>query len=254
MNVIQAFILGLVQGVTEFLPISSSGHLLLLQKIFGLNGNFLFFNLFLHLATLICVAVVFRSQIVDLIKHPFSKKAKMLYLSCVPTIILAFVFRKTLNNISGVFLGTCFILTALALLVSQVVAKKKKSLFPIDYKTSFLMGVIQGIAVFPGISRSGSTLSIGLLCGADRKDVAEFSFLMSVPVIIGGFLVELIDLIKLKQSLAINPLSLIIGFTSALIFGFISLKTMVNLVKKLKLSFFSIYLFIISIITFIFVH
>jgi len=253
MNITQSFFLGMVQGLTEFLPISSSGHLILLQKFFNVDGNLVFFNLLLHLATLIAVIIVFRKQVLDLIKHPFSKTAKMLYLSCVPTVLLALVFRKVMSDVSGTFLGVCFILTGMVLIISQVVAKQKKSIFDINYKTSFLMGVIQGIAVFPGISRSGSTLAVGLLCGADKGDVANFSFLMSIPVIVGGFIFELVDAVKSKTLLNINPICLCVGFTSALVFGLISLKLMLNLVKKLKLGYFSIYLFVIAIITFIFV-
>lgn len=251
MNIVQSFFLGVVQGLTEFLPISSSGHLILFQKIFGIDGGQTFFNLFLHVATLSAVLIVFRKQVLDIIRHPFSRRAKLLYTACAPTIILAFVFRGAIENVSSTFLGICFVLTGMVLLVSQIVAKKTNSIFEINYKTAFLMGVAQGIAVFPGISRSGATISAGLLCGADKRQVADFSFFMSAPVILGGFILELTSFIKEKTFTGMSPVSLIVGFTSAFIFGIISLKAMLGVVKKLKLSYFSLYLFVLAIIIFI---
>lgn len=253
MTVVQSFFLGAIQGLTEFLPISSSGHLILFQKLFGLNGDFLFFNLLLHFATLIAVILCFRMQVLDLIKHPFSKKAKMLYISCVPTVIIAFLLKNVVSNVSGAFLGVCFLLTAIVLFVSGSVAKQKNSIFDLNYKSSFLMGVIQGIAVLPGISRSGSTLSVGLLCGGEKEGVAEISFLMSIPVVLGGFVLELVDFCKTQPIFYISPSCMIIGFLSSLVFGILSLRLMLRAVKKLKLFYFSIYLILVAVLTFIFV-
>lgn len=243
----------MAQGLTEFLPVSSSGHLTLLQKIFGIETGTIFFNLFLHLATLIVVVFVYRKQVIDLIKHPFSFKARMLYVACIPTVILALIFRNMLENISGVFLGFAFLFTAIILLVSQSIASRKHYMFELNFKTAFLMGVAQGVAVFPGISRSGMTLATGLSLKKQRDEVADFSFLMSIPVILGGFVLELIKLFKAEEPICFEIVPMLVGFVSALVFGFISLKLALRCVKKLKLGYFSIYLVIVSILTFVFI-
>lgn len=252
MSILKAFVLGMVQGITEFLPVSSSGHLLLLQKAFGLESGLLFFNLFLHIATLIVVLCVYRKQVAQIIKHPFSKNAKLIYVASLPTIIIAFFLRSFLENISGFVLGICFFITALILYLAQKLAKRKNYIFEITPKTAFIMGIAQGFAVFPGISRSGSTLSAGLICKTKRQDVADFSFIMSIPVILGGFVLELFKIIK-TGVFVFSPLAMIVGFVSALIFGFISLKITISAIKKLKLGYFSIYLVVIGILTFIFI-
>lgn len=253
MKISQAFFLGIIQGLTEFLPISSSGHLILFQKLFGLSGDLLFFNLFLHLATLIAVVIVFRKQVADVIRHPFSPLGKRLIISIIPTVIIALALKKIVKNPSGIFLGICFLLTSGILFFSERFAKKKKSMFSLTDKTALIMGLVQGVAVLPGISRSGSTLATGLLCGKDRNDVADFSFLMSVPVILGGFVLELFDVFKYKSYLEFSFVPMLVGFISALAFGLLSLKVMLKCVKKLKLYYFSIYLVLISFVTFAFV-
>lgn len=253
MSILQGIFLGIVQGLTEFLPISSSGHLVLFQKVFHLDGDFLLFNLILHLATLLVVIIVFRKTVWEIIRHPFGRMGRLIILSCVPTLIIALFARDLVRNPSGIFLGFMFLLSALLLTSSQILAKKRPLGFPITTKHSLIIGTVQGIACLPGLSRSGSTISAGLLSGASKDEVAEFSFLISAPVIFGGFLFELIDIIKYDAAVSFSVLPTILGFVCAFIVGIIAIKFMLKLIKNLNYAWFSVYLVGIAIVSFIFI-
>lgn len=250
MTIIEAIILGIIQGLTEFLPISSSGHLVLLGRVFGISGNFIFFSVILHAVTLLAVIIYFKKEVWYLIKNPFSDTAKKLYIATIPTIIIVLIFEKyILQLFSGSLLPFCFMFTAILLMVTQIVSSKtiKK---PIDKKGSFFMGVMQGIAVIPGISRSGSTICAGILMNYDRVETAKFSFLMSVPIIMASLMYELIKLFNSGGGM-IYPIETFIASIFAFICGLLSIKLMLWIVKKIKLYYFAIYLFALSIIAFI---
>jgi len=253
MSIIEAIILGILQGLTEFLPISSSGHLVLASKIFDISGDFIFFSVILHVATLLAVMLYFRKEVWFLIKHPFSKTAKQLYLATLPTIILVLIFEGFIeNSFDGKLLPFCFFFTAILLIITQFVSTKNQNK-ELDYKGSFAMGIMQGIAVLPGISRSGATICTGIMLGYDKVKSAKFSFLMSIPIIFASMLYEIYKLIKIGGG-QLFPFQTFISALFAFIVGLLAIKLMLWVVKKVKFYWFSIYLVAITIISFIFLY
>lgn len=248
MSIIEAIIFGLIQGLSEFLPISSSGHLVLFSKIFSTQGDFIFFSVVLHFATLLAVLIYFYKEIFYLIKHPFSKQAIQLYLATIPTVILVLIFKNFVeDSFSGTLLPFCFMLTAVLLVISQILSTKSTK--KLTKGGAIAMGIAQGIATFPGISRSGATICTGLILGYERNETAKFSFLMSVPIIIASMAYELLKGFKFGfGEIFVTPT--IIAFVVAFISGLLSIKFMMWAVNKLKLYWFGIYLFIISIVSF----
>ncbi|MFA6860480.1 MAG: undecaprenyl-diphosphate phosphatase [Clostridia bacterium] len=251
MNFWQSLIYGIVQGLTEFLPVSSSGHLVLLEKIFGYEGNFLFFAVILHVATLLAVIVALRKEVWFLIKHPFSKEMQKLVLSTLPTIFIVFMFKSFFeSSFEGGFLSLAFVVTGVLLIVTNMISKTNSE-NEIKFSSAFAMGVAQGFAVIPGISRSGSTLCTGLLAGENKEKTARFSFLMSVPIVFASLIYEIIfsnQSFSLSQS---QLLSSLVAFASALIVGILAIKFMLRVVSKGKLWWFSIYLFVLATATLI---
>lgn len=260
MTIWVALVLGIVQGLTEFLPVSSSGHLTLLNKIFGIDGNTLLLTILLHIATLFAVLYVLRKEIWQLIKHPFSREAKNLYLATIPTVLIVLISKGFLEDSfkSAKLLPYCFMLTAVLLAVTFFLSEKTKQKnlyypsvgFRSNARTSIVMGIAQGLAVLPGISRSGSTICAGLLSGEDRGKVAKFSFIMSVPIILASMLYEIIkgDFGVLATEGMAAPIA--ISFIASFIVGIASIKLMLRVVEKAKYYWFSIYLVAISILSF----
>ena len=254
MTILVALILGLVQGLTEFLPVSSSGHLMLLNQIFKIEGDFLFISIVLHLATLFAIVIVFYKEIWQLIKHPFSKQAINLYIATIPTVTIVLLFKafieKFFNNAS--LLPFCFMFTAFLLVITQFLSNKKQVDFNKQIKTSsaFIMGISQGFAVIPGISRSGSTICTGLILGEEREQTAKFSFLMSIPIIFASLLYEIIFTDSVITIKTVGVLPLLIAFLSAFLVGILSIKFMLRVVKNSKYYYFSIYLIALSILSF----
>ena len=249
MTIWQALILGIIQGATEFLPVSSSGHLVLFNNIFGISGNTIAFSVFLHLATLFAVFIILRKQIWWLIKHPFSPLAKKLYLSTAITVVIALIFESFFKSMfSGAYLSLFFMITAVLLVTTELIASKRPY-HAFTYKTAIVVGLVQGIAVIPGISRSGSTICAGVLEGANREECAEFSFILSIPIIIGSMLFEIFDCIKLGVPFfdASAP-EILIAFVAAFLVGLLCVKVMLSVVKKAKFLPFAIYLVGISIV------
>lgn len=259
MSIWIALVLGIVQGLTEFLPISSSGHLTLLNKIFGIQENTLLFAILLHLATLFAVIYVLRKEVWQLIKHPFSREALNLYLATFPTVVIALFSKKFLEDsfLSAKLLPYCFLITAILLFVTYFYTKKNncplnypKKTFKNNNRTSFIMGVAQGLAILPGISRSGSTICAGLLCGEEKNKVANFSFLMSIPIILASLVWEIFsgEFNQIASSEMVLPV--IIAFFAAFIVGIFSIKIMLKIVERAKYYWFSTYLILISILAF----
>jgi undecaprenyl-diphosphatase len=251
MSIIDSIILGIVQGFTEFLPVSSSGHLVLFEKLFNINSNVILFNVLLHFASLIAVIIMFRKTILYLIKNPFSTQAKKLYFATIPTVIIVLMFKKFIeNSFTSSFFVYGFLFTALFLIIAEIIAKKyKSSSGDIKYSSAFIMGIAQGFATLPGVSRSGSTICTGLILGEDREQTASFSFLMSIPIILASMIYELIFGGSIEM---INILPIIIGMIFTFIFSILSIKIMMNLIKKANLFYFSAYLIILSILIFAF--
>lgn len=239
-------ILGLLQGLCEFLPVSSSGHLVLFSAIFGVQDSLLV-SIVLHVATLFAIVVVYYKDIKDWVLHPFSNQAIMIYAATIPTCVIVLLIMPIVNaSFGGKYLAICFFVSAVLLFVADYFAKKKQSK-PFTLKTAFVMGVAQGLAVFPGISRSGTTISAGLASGADRKDCAKFSFLMSVPIILMSMMLEIFKIIKAESLPSVSVPGLIIGSFIAFVVGVFSIKVMVKITEKLQLKWFSLYLVFIAI-------
>ena len=248
MNVWQAVLLGLVQGLTEFLPVSSSGHLVLLQKWFGIDPDYsMFLTVMLHVGTLIPVCIVFFKDILGLFKKPIT----LLYLviASVPAALVGFLLGDQIDAVfyGGKYLAPCFLFTALVLLQAELVAKTKPLYRDINAGNAALMGVAQAVAVVPGISRSGSTIAAGCFCGVDREKNANFAFLMSLPVIAGSALLEGYDFIK-SGSTEISFLPVLLGVIAAAISGYVAIRVMLALVKKANFKWFSLYLVCLSVL------
>jgi len=253
MNFFEAIILGLVQGLTEFLPVSSSGHLVLLQGIFGIEDNVVIFDVFLHFATLMAVLVYFFNDVLNLFKPPF-KSLLYIIIATLPAVIIILLFKDYIDLFfTGTYLCFGFLITALLLFFTEYIDKNNKNSknynqsSEINGKRSLIMGVMQGIAVIPGISRSGSTIAAGILSGANKKSVAKFSFLMSMPIIAGSAFVSMFEI----DNIAIDVLPFIAGMIAAFATALIAIKIMLKVIQKSNYKWFSLYLIILSVITFI---
>ena len=252
MEFLYFILLGIVQGLTEFLPVSSSGHLVLLDKIFGVEtGNFLFVSIILHVATLFSVMLFFWKDILLIIKHPFSKKTLFVVIATGVTCVVVLIFKKFFESaFLGNYLPICFMLTAIILMLAYFATKNNKKYSQNNYKKSAIIGLMQGFAVLPGISRSGSTISTGILLGINPEEMTSFSFILSIPIIIISLIYEVFCCVTQKQILfSGNIFYLIISFFIAFIFGIIAIKYMRKIAKNGRYYIFSIYLIILAIIT-----
>lgn len=246
-------ILGIVQGLTEFLPVSSSGHLVLLAQIFGIEDS-LFVSIVLHMATLFSVVVVLRKEVWQIIRHPFSGIGKKLVLATIPTcIIVLAIYPFITESFEGSFLPICFLISAVLLFLTEIFSKKQKIVASGDVTTrqAIIMGIAQGIATFPGVSRSGTTICAGVLANGDRKHVAKFSFLMSIPIIILSMCLEIYKFIRSGAVLNVSISGLIISFILAFVIGALSVKMMIKITSSLNFKWFGGYLAILAVITLI---
>ena len=249
MSIFQAIVLGIVQGLTEFLPVSSSGHLVMFQNFFGLDDQ-LFLTVALHVGTLMAVFIMFWKDICYLIRHPFSPLAKKIVFATIPTVIIVFLFKSLVeSSFTSMFFILGFTITGIVLISTEMLYKNKKIGMEVSYKSSFWIGVAQGLASFPGISRSGSTICMGLLLGEDKDNVAKFSFLLSIPIIIASCAYEIIFH---SSNLALDVFPIIIGTIVSMIAGILAIKLMLNLVSKVKFMYFGVYLISLSVILVIF--
>ncbi len=250
MKILALFFLGLVQGLTEFLPVSSSGHLVLFSKLMKVEES-LFVSIILHVATLLSILIVFRKDVWQMIRHPFSRESMMIVVATIPTCILCLILMPIIKlSFSGMLLPLCFLVSAVLLLTSERLAKSKKQK-DMTFKSAFLIGVAQGFAVFPGVSRSGTTISGGLLCGNKKEDVTKFSFLMSIPIIVLSLLMEIVEIAMGGQALNVSVVGVVIAFFTAFLTGIFAIKVMIKLTKNSNLKYFAFYLFLMSIISFI---
>lgn len=247
MQFLALFFLGIIQGLTEFLPVSSSGHLVLFSKLFGIEES-LFVSILLHGATLLSIVVCFAKDIWQMIRHPFSKQTTSLVIATLPTCVLALLFLPLVKqSFSGSLLPVFFALSAVFLFLGEVLSKKQQSQF--NNKTVFAMGFAQGFAIFPGLSRSGTTISAGLLAGGDKKSVAKFSFLMSVPIICISLFAEIFEIATTKQTISLPIAGLIVSFFVAFLIGIFAIKIMLKLTQNANLKWFSVYLVLVSLIS-----
>lgn len=255
MNWFEAIVLGLIQGLTEFLPVSSSGHLELGKFLFGIDheSNF-YFSVAVHGATVLSTIAVFRKEIFDLIKGFFrfklndeTKYVFKIIVSMIPVGIAGFFLTDIIDEYFAgdmISLGVQFIISAGFMLITLFIRPKEK---PIGYLDAFIMGIAQAIAVLPAISRSGATIATGMMLGNKKSEIAKFSFLMVLIPIIGANLVELRsgDFVTEGTSLTV----ILIGFITAFVSGYFACKWMITLVKKGSLLWFSVYCILIGIVS-----
>ena len=247
-NILKYILIGVVQGLTEFLPISSSGHIVLFGSLFELD-NLLLLSVVAHVGTLFAVVFCYRNKIKELIKKPLNPTNICLLIATIPTIVMVLIFNKFLEkNFSSSVLVWGFLISAVLLAVADF---KKAGNKPINKRNALYMGVAQGLALLPGISRSGSTLVCGLLVGVEKQQALDFSFLMSIPVILASAVYEGAKLFTYQ--LTINWLGIVIVMITSFVFGILSIKLMLNLVKKNKLIYFSFYLILLSLLVIFFV-
>ena len=254
MNLFQSLILGIVQGFTEFLPVSSSGHIVLLQKIFGVSDGTRTFAIVLHLGTLLPVFIVFWRDIWELLKRPFQKYTLLLVIGTVPAVIFALFAGDVIDSLftTGAYLGVGFLITGILLLYADYIsAEGKKQDKDITVLDSAVVGVFQAIAICPAVSRSGATISASLFRKLDKKAAAKFSFMLSIPAILGGAVWEVKNLLSEPESFArIIPLNYIVGFLAAALSGYLAIGFLLKLIQESKLKYFSIYVFILAVFIF----
>jgi undecaprenyl-diphosphatase len=246
MSILEAIVLGIVQGLTEFLPVSSSGHLVLLQNVFGFSEPQLFFDTMLHLGTLVAVVIVMRNEIIDLFKKPFHTLG-YLVIATIPAVIVALLLNDFVEGaFAGTYLGYGFLFTAVVLTLSEVLSKRRRQKRrSIGAGSAAVMGLMQAIAIFPGVSRSGSSIAGGLASGLDRKKAATFSFLMSIPVILGSVLLQGYKIVG--SNISVDWAPTIIGAICAAISGYFAVRFMLALIQKKRLYGFAVYVLILGI-------
>ncbi|MCL1924476.1 MAG: undecaprenyl-diphosphate phosphatase [Defluviitaleaceae bacterium] len=254
MTIIEALILGIIQGIAEFLPISSSGHLLLVQRIFGIEDNLLTFTIIVHIGTLIPVLIIYFNRVSGLIKKPFQLLTLLLIIGTLPLVLLALFAGDFVDMIfTGDFIAFGFLITAIVLLITDKIFEGTKDIKDLTKKDALLVGLFQAVAIIPGISRSGSTILGGVLTGANKKTAANFSFLLSIPAIMGGMTLEIIRLIRedIPDIGFFFTAPVLIGFFTSMIAGFFAIKIMLALVVKNKMKYFAYYLLVLSLFIFV---
>lgn len=262
MNEIQSLLLGLVQGLTEYLPVSSSGHLAILSHFFGLDGeSSLMFTIVVHVATVLSTLVILRKEIWALLVGIFDTKAPLwnaerryaaaIVVSMIPVGIVGLFFKEKVEEVfgSGLFIvGVCLLVTAALLTFSYYARPRQKE--EIGIWDAFVIGLAQAAAVMPGLSRSGSTIATGLLLGNKKERLAQFSFLMVIPPILGEALLDVLKMAKGENVMGgIEALPLCVGFVAAFLAGCLACKWMLSIVKKGKLIYFGIYCAVVGVIT-----
>lgn len=256
MSILQGALLGFIQGLGEFLPISSSGHLLLAKLLMNLPTDspaYKMFDILLHLATLLPVLIVFRKEWIHMIAHPIKDHTLgLLVLASLPTLAIYFIAKKAFPEAdgfavfdSGWFLGCAFLITALLLILSDL--KRTARSGKVRIINALVMGTFQGVGLIPGVSRSGSTISGGTLSGLNRKTAAAFSFMMSAPAIVGSFLMEGKDALEEGwiSEIAWGPTA--IGFIIAAVVGFVAIRFMLRIIERVSLRWFALYMAVLGV-------
>lgn len=283
MTILQGFLLGILQGVAEFLPISSSGHLALAQSLFGLEDVPLLYDIFLHMATLLAVTIYFWPKIWALLKCfarwitkkqksdnqveisendllcPTDKIGQKTIIAIILTTAITGTFgiftSKLIPDLSVKFVCGGFLVTSALLIFSSTMEKRQSAKGPkeftgISIKQSIIIGIMQGFGTLPGISRSGSTIAGALFGGVNRSLAGEFSFIVSIPAILGAFILELKDLGEMSSSIGAAPI--IAGCIASFAVGYFSLSVLMKIIKKGKLQWFAAYLIPVGILGLIF--
>ena len=262
MDCIEALVLGLIQGLTEYLPVSSSGHLAIGSALFGIQGEEnLTFTIMVHVATVLSTLVILWKEVDWIFKGLFkfqmndeTKYFLNIVVSMIPVGIVGVFFKDTVEDVFGsglMIVGAMLVLTSVLLAFSYYAKPRQKE--KISLRDAFIIGLAQACAVMPGLSRSGSTIATGLLLGNKKEKLAQFSFLMVIPPILGEALLDVVKAMKGEAvSAGIDTLPLIVGFVAAFVSGCLACKWMINIVKKGKLVWFGVYCAIAGAATIVF--
>lgn len=285
MDILKAILMGVIQGLTEFLPVSSSGHLGLVKGLFGMDSQSILFDILLHFATLVAICAVFYKDVLKLviefggmcadighniaalgrsfsggrdpeyvkvISNPFRKFVLLLIVSTIPTGIIGVFMKDVVEFTTSNLLvtGICLICTGLILVMSDFLADGDRKLKEMHNGDAFAIGTAQGIATLPGLSRSGTTIVAGLLCGLDRKFAAKYSFIMSIPAVLGALVLELFDIGK-ENVTAGDFGCYVVGMLIAAVIGFFALKLIMNIIVSRYFKYFAYYCGLIGVISII---
>lgn len=281
MSLLEAIIMGIIQGLTEFLPVSSSGHLAIFKNIFQVNTDTgILFDVLLHLGTLVAVFMVYRKDILKMIvegigliadvcrnvriffqnrgkrrKTPYRRVIKngyrkfdmLVIVSTIPTAVIGYAAQELVEAAAEILLipGICLIITAILLFISDRIRNGEKTPKNVTYTNAFGIGICQGIATLPGLSRSGTTITACVISGFDRNFAVKYSFIMSIPAILGAAVLELKDIGSVKVT-STEVLYYVIGMVIAAVVGYICIKTLLVIVRKKKFTYFSIYCLLIG--------
>lgn len=246
-EILKMIILGIVQGLTEFLPVSSSGHLMLLQDVFGITENVLFNTIVLHFGTLLAVVLYYFKDLTSLLKKENHKTIWLLIIATIPACIIGLIAGDVIEKISTIkLLAFTFLFTAIILFFTTHHKNKVSNWQNIGVKTATVMGLCQCVALLPGISRSGSTIAGGVFTNSPAKDVTKFSFFMSIPIILGSLVLEILKV----DFTSIDLLAILAGLISSFIAGIFAIKVMTKLAEKCNFKGFGAYLLVLSLLCF----
>ena len=262
MSWFEALVLGLIQGLTEYLPVSSSGHLAIGQALFGMeNGEEnLMFTVAVHVATVLSTIVILWREIDWIFRGLFkcelnaeTRYVLNIIVSMIPVGIVGLFFKDQVEAVFGsglLVVGCCLLITAALLTFSYYAKPRQKE--HISWKDALVIGIAQAIAVLPGVSRSGSTIATGLLLGNKKESLAQFSFLMVIPPILGEALLDVMKMMKGENVMgSIETLPLLVGFVAAFLSGCFACRWMINIVKRGKLIYFGVYCAVVGVVTII---
>jgi len=251
MTIFQAIVLGIIQGVAEFLPISSSGHLVLFHQMFGVDAKdpaFFTFDIVVHIGSLVAIFIVFWNDIWALMKNPFSKMTGLLIVGTIPTVIAGLFLRNFMDVLrNGIWLAAAFTVTGFLLMAADRFAEGKKTEREMTYLDALFVGVLQACALPPGISRSGTTITGALYRGINRETAAKFSFLLAIIAISGAGALEAVEFLRGGIYIGtVGVAQMIVGFTVSLVVGYFSIRLLLKLIKSCKLMYFSYYLWALA--------
>lgn len=249
MSILEGAFLGLIQGLAEFLPISSSGHLNLLHALFGLQiEHQLLFNILLHVATLAAVGIVFWKDWVEMILHPIKNRTLLLlFIASMPALAAKILFDDALDyvEVHNTYLGVCFLLTGAMLWLTQILSKRraaaKTEKTTVGAGEALAMGCLQAVGMLPGVSRSGSTIFGGVCAGLERSVAAKFSFMMSAPAIVAGMLSEGKDALESGLRFGNDLAAILVGMLVAFVAGYLSIRFFMRLISRVSLNGFALY-------------
>lgn len=244
---LEHIILGIIQGLTEFLPISSTGHLVLFRKLFGLQEAGLPFDTMMHLGTMVAVVIIFWPEIKSILMNPFGKLTRLLVVGTIPTGIIGLAFDDFFEEISrtGVTIGYEFLVTGFILWGVESMRRGHRKIDQINYTDALIIGTLQGAAILPAISRSGLTIAGSLMRGIDRADAARFSFLLSLPAILGAAVLQSKKLVEHPvETAAFIPM--LVGTIFAAIAGYFAIRWMLRVISNGSMRGFAIYVWILG--------